>query len=158
MAVYGPLRPGLRLLFPAPRHTIEPSVTQVAFGGFRIWGAVSRGQVEEGGSLGELVSKLGYNLHKSLGVVGSGYRSTWGGWGNIGEQWKGGEWSTEHPAPLGPGKKTPAFSKQQFLTVTISLGTFAPDTEHPSPVQSRWSTGHWVKTENMAAVWGFLPD
>lgn len=110
------------------------------------------------GSLGELVSKLGYNLHKSPGVVGSGNRSTWGGWGNIGEQWKGGEWGTEHPAPLCPGKKTPAFSKQQFLTVTISLGAFAPDTEHPSPVQSRWFTGHWVKTENMAAVWRFLPD
>lgn len=49
LAVYRPLKPGLRLLFPAPQHTTEPSVPQVAFGGFGIWGATSGGQVEEGG-------------------------------------------------------------------------------------------------------------
>lgn len=75
------------------------------------WGGLRGGADGAGGSLGGLVSKLGCNLQKSPGVVGSGDHSPQGGWGGIREQRKGGACVTEHPAPLHvcPGKKTPCF-------------------------------------------------
>lgn len=108
--------------------------------------------MRKGESLGGLVSKLGCNLHKSPGVIGSRTTKPRKDGGGIREQRKGGEWGTEHPAPLHfcPGKKTPVFSKPQFLTVTISSGTFTTDS---SPAQD---AGLKVKTWQMS--WGFVPD
>lgn len=142
MAVCGPLRLGLRFLS-LSRHATEHFALHVALGGFGI-GEPTWGDRWGGGSLGGLVSKLGCNLHKSPGVVGSGGNSQPGEDGGRALGSIGG----------GSGAFTSVLARQPpFLT---SPSVWGHSHSGSSPVQCRVSTGHWVKREGLADLWGFV--